>query len=71
MRLLLVRALTHPSGVRASLLAAGANDWTRRNFARWLFEDYPRASAVTPRRWQPGRFTGPGVRFEDPVEVGG
>jgi geranylgeranyl reductase family protein len=71
MSALLVRALAHPLGVRASLRAAGANDWTRRNFARWLFEDYPRASAVTPRRWQPGRFTGPGVRFGEPVEVAG
>jgi hypothetical protein len=32
-------------------LVAGATDWTRRNFARWLFEDYPRAIVATPRRW--------------------
>ena len=68
---LLVRALGHPLGVRAALRAAGANDWTRRNFARWLFEDYPRAAVVTPRHWHRGRFTGPGVRFEAPVEVAG
>ena len=30
---------------------AGSSPWTRRNFARWLFEDYPRAILVTPRRW--------------------
>lgn len=62
---LLVRALEHPGGVSASLRAAGATDWTRRNFARWLFEDYPRAAAFTPRRWQPGLFHGPGVWFGD------
>jgi geranylgeranyl reductase family protein len=35
----------------AAVRLAGANAWTRRNFARWLFEDYPRAIVVTPRRW--------------------
>jgi menaquinone-9 beta-reductase len=30
---------------------AGATDWTRRNFARWLFEDEPRAILATPHRW--------------------
>ena len=25
--------------------------WTRQNFARWLFEDEPRAIVLTPRRW--------------------
>lgn len=28
-----------------------AGNWGRRNFARWMFEDEPRAIAVTPRRW--------------------
>jgi flavin-dependent dehydrogenase len=70
MSALLVRAQSHPLRVRAVLRAADANDWTRRNFARWLFEDYPRAAAVTPRRWQPGRFTGPGVHFDGGAEVG-
>ena len=31
--------------------------WTRRNFARWLFEDYPRAVVATPRRWHRGLFS--------------
>lgn len=35
--------------------------WTRRNFGRWLFEDYPRALILTPRRWKRGMFTGPGA----------
>ncbi|HWJ98800.1 MAG TPA: geranylgeranyl reductase family protein [Acidimicrobiales bacterium] len=51
MSLLLVRALKHRKGARAAIRVAGATPWTRRNFARWLFEDEPRAIAVTPRRW--------------------
>jgi geranylgeranyl reductase family protein len=51
MSILLQRALRHRRGARAALRLAAANEWTRRNFARWLFEDEPRAAAVTPRRW--------------------
>jgi hypothetical protein len=40
---------------------AGTTGWTRRNFARWLFEDYPRGLVVTPRRWRRHMFTGPGA----------
>jgi geranylgeranyl reductase family protein len=36
-----------------------ANQWTRRNFARWMFEDYPRAVLATPRRWRRGILHGP------------
>jgi geranylgeranyl reductase family protein len=41
------------------LPVVAANDWTKRNFARWMFEDYPRAVLATPRRWRPGMFHGP------------
>jgi geranylgeranyl reductase family protein len=58
---LLIRAVRHRKGVRAGLRLAGATAWTRRNFARWLFEDYPRAAVVTPRRWHRGMFGGPGA----------
>ncbi|MBP7630353.1 MAG: hypothetical protein KA758_07870, partial [Acidimicrobiales bacterium] len=51
MSLLLVRALKHRKGARAAIRVAGLTRWTRRNFARWLFEDEPRAIALTPRRW--------------------
>jgi len=51
MSLLLVHALQHRKGARAAIRVAGLTGWTRRNFARWLFEDEPRAIAVTPRRW--------------------
>ncbi len=68
MSALLVRAVKHRKGVRAALRIAGASVWTRRNFARWLFEDYPRALVATPRRWHRGMFTGPGA-YRDPGEA--
>ncbi len=61
MSALLVRALSHRKGARAAIRVAGLTPWTRRNFARWLFEDYPRAVALTPGRWHRGVFTGPGA----------
>jgi hypothetical protein len=61
MSMLLIRAVRHRQGVRAGLRLAGATDRTRRNFARWLFEDYPRAVLATPRRWHRGMFSGPGA----------
>lgn len=62
---LLTRALRHRKGAEIAIAVAGATPWTRRNFARWLFEDYPRAVIVTPRRWRRGMFTGPGARLAD------
>jgi menaquinone-9 beta-reductase len=59
MSALLVRAIQHRKGARTAIRVAGLTPWTRRNFARWLFEDYPRAVAVTPRRWHRDVFTGP------------
>jgi geranylgeranyl reductase family protein len=61
MSMLLIRALRHRKGARAAVRVAGATPWTRRNFARWLFEDYPRAVMLTPRRWHRGMLTGPGA----------
>ena len=61
MSALLVRAIQHRKGARAAIRVAGLTPWTRRNFGRWLFEDYPRAVAVTPRRWHRSVFTGPGA----------
>ena len=61
MSMLLIRALRHRKGTRAAVRIAGASAWTRRNFARWLFEDYPRAMIVTPSRWHRGMFTGAGA----------
>ncbi|MGH1490734.1 MAG: NAD(P)/FAD-dependent oxidoreductase [Acidimicrobiales bacterium] len=53
--------LASKGGIEASVTIAGASNWTRSNFARWLFEDYPRAALVTPRRWRRGLFSSPGA----------
>ena len=57
----LTAILRSPLGARGAVRIAGLSDWTRRNFGRWLFEDYPRALICTPRRWHRGMFTGPGA----------
>jgi menaquinone-9 beta-reductase len=59
--LLLIRALTRRKGANAAVRLAGATAWTRSNFARWLFEDYPRAVLATPTRWHRGMFSGDGT----------
>jgi hypothetical protein len=58
---LLVRALRHRKGARAAVRVAGLTAWTRRNFARWLFEDYPRGLVFTPARWREHSLAGPGA----------
>jgi geranylgeranyl reductase family protein len=60
---LLQRILRRPLGARAALRAADLTPWTRRNFARWMWEDYPRALLGTPDRWRRGVFTTPGAAF--------
>jgi geranylgeranyl reductase family protein len=61
MSALLTRALTHERGARGAVRLIGANAWTRRNFARWMFEDEPRALAVTPSRWHRKILRRPGA----------
>lgn len=58
---LLSRGLSHRKGVRTAVALAGASPWTRRNFARWMFEDYPRAVLATPHRWHRGMLRGRGA----------
>ena len=58
---LLQTLLRAPLGARAAIGAAGLTPWTRRNFARWMFEDYPRALIGTPDRWRAGAFSTPGA----------
>jgi flavin-dependent dehydrogenase len=60
MSMLLLRLLARPRATRAGLRAAGATDWTRRNFIRWMFEDEPRAVIATPRRWHRAFLKRPG-----------
>jgi menaquinone-9 beta-reductase len=57
----LAHVLRHRKGARGAVRVVGATDWTRRNFARWLFEDYPRAAPVTPWRWERGLLSGSGA----------
>ncbi len=71
MSALLGRVLSTSWGARGALrVVASSGAWGRRNFARWMFEDEPRAVLLTPRRWhrrmlrQPGAFQSepPGTR---------
>ncbi|MCC6224924.1 MAG: NAD(P)/FAD-dependent oxidoreductase [Microthrixaceae bacterium] len=61
MSALLIRALQHRKGVRVAVRVAGATNWTRTNFARWLFEDEPRGVLLTPRRWHRDFLGRPGA----------
>jgi geranylgeranyl reductase family protein len=63
---LLIPLLGRPLIARGALKLTGATPWTRRNFARWMFEDYPRAMAATPRRWHRGMFSGAGAYPDHP-----
>ena len=55
------RVLATRPGARGAVRIAGLTPWTRRNFARWLFEDYPRSIITTPRRWRRKPLTTPGA----------
>jgi menaquinone-9 beta-reductase len=57
----LSRVLARPRGSAQSLRLAGGSTWCRRIFARWMFEDFPRAAFATPHRWQRRMFTRPGA----------
>jgi len=53
--------LSSRRGAELALSIAAATGWTRRNFVRWLFEDYPRAVLLTPGRWGSRPFGTPGA----------
>ena len=61
MSVALQHILSQPLGVRPTLRMAAVSPWTRRNFARWMFEDYQRALVATPRRWRRGALGRPGA----------
>ncbi|MET1002991.1 MAG: geranylgeranyl reductase family protein [Acidimicrobiia bacterium] len=63
----LQRILATPRGAEATMRAVDCSDWTRRSFARWLFEGYPRAVLYTPGRWRRRRFTAPGAFWQTPA----
>ncbi len=47
----LSRVLAHERLAEFALGTVATTGWTKRQFARWMFEDYPRAALATPRRW--------------------
>jgi flavin-dependent dehydrogenase len=54
--------LAHERGARGAIrVLERSGDWGRRNFARWMFEDEPRALLLTPRRWHRRILSRPGV----------
>ena len=55
------RVLARTRLAETALRIVDTNDWTRRNFARWMFEDEARAVVVTPRRWHRGFLSRPGA----------
>lgn len=61
MSTVLGRWISSPLVAEAVLRLVDTNDWTRRNFARWMFEDEPRAVIFTPRRWHRGFLARPGA----------
>jgi menaquinone-9 beta-reductase len=59
------RVLAHRRGAEAAIgIVARSGEWGRRNFARWMFEDEPRAVATSPRRWHRGFLARPGAYAE-------
>jgi hypothetical protein len=48
------RVLSSSRGGNAWFEVANAGGRARRQFARWMFEDYPRAAPLTPWRWRSG-----------------
>ncbi|MDO8392735.1 MAG: geranylgeranyl reductase family protein [Actinomycetota bacterium] len=53
--------LARPLLARGAVRVVGLNDWTKRNFARWMFEDEHRSIMFTPRRWHRHFLTRPGA----------
>ena len=52
------RVLGSRRGAETALrIVASSGGWGRRNFARWMFEDEPRAIALTPSRWHRDMFS--------------
>ncbi|MGH9130570.1 MAG: FAD-dependent monooxygenase, partial [Acidimicrobiales bacterium] len=57
----LARALSHRKGARVAVRVASSTSWRAEHFARWMFEDYPRALPATPWRWTRHPFSHPGA----------
>jgi flavin-dependent dehydrogenase len=62
MSIRLGRILAHRRGARGAIAVLDhAGSWGRGNFARWMFEDEPRAIALTPSRWHRRFLAGSGA----------
>lgn len=58
----LARVLSHPWGARGAVRVIGTSGaWGRQRFARWMFEDEPRAIVLTPSRWHRHFLDRPGA----------
>jgi geranylgeranyl reductase family protein len=56
------KVLAHERGAEVAIRIVGSSgEWGRRNFARWMFEDEPRAIVTSPRRWHRGFLQQPGA----------
>jgi geranylgeranyl reductase family protein len=54
--------LRHERGARGAIrIVEASGGWGRRNFARWMFEDEPRAIALSPSRWHRNFLSRPGA----------
>lgn len=65
----LSRILAHERLAEIALGTVDLTGWTRRQFARWMFEDYPRAAVATPRRWNRGMIDARGAYASGGVAV--
>jgi geranylgeranyl reductase family protein len=61
----LARVLARPSGSDRALRVIEGNPRWRAHFARWMFEDYPRALPITPHRWKKHAASGSGAYAEE------
>jgi menaquinone-9 beta-reductase len=61
MSTMLENLIANPWIAEGAIRISGSSSWTRRNFARWLFEDYARGIALTPTRWRWGLMSGAGA----------
>ncbi|NBN96166.1 MAG: hypothetical protein EBV41_00830 [Actinobacteria bacterium] len=61
MSAILGRALTSERLACGALRIIDGGTWRKQKFVRWMFEDEPRASAFTPRRWHRGYLSSRGA----------
>ena len=60
------RVLGSEKLARGAIRVIGNGDWRRDKFVRWMFEDEPRAIALTPRRWHRGFLAARGAYADRP-----